>query len=254
MLCANRVCVYVGQKYLLHDITLALQPATIYGLVGKNGAGKSTLLQVLSGAIAPSLGAVQLDQKPLLDYKIKARAQKIAYLPQNLPDVPQISVWDFVLFGRYPHQMFWQKPSKQDQQITQQALLDTDMLPFAQSALQTLSGGEKARAYLALCLAQGAPYLLLDEPLAALDVQYQVQILQTLRNLVQKNRLTVLFSVHDINLAARFCDQIIALKNGTLAYCGLSDDFMCSSVLQQVFDVPAHIVLHPVLGKKLAVF
>lgn len=253
MLITQQLSVYAYQKTLLKNINLQLKPATLYGLIGHNGSGKSTLIKVLSGNIKPSDGRVLLDGENLHDLSPKLLAKQLAYLPQKLPEQAGFSTKELVMLGRYPHQSFLSRPSEQDHQLVEKAMAVTGVAPFAAASLATLSGGEKARAWLAMCLAQQTPYLLLDEPLAPLDIVYQVQILELIQRLAHEQGLCVVVIIHDINLASQFCDEIIALKGGELVYQGDAQTLMNAETLHDIFGIRLTLLTHPTTGKQVAV-
>lgn len=253
MLITQNLSIHAFDKILLDDININIQPARLYGLIGHNGSGKSTLIKALAGEIRPSKGNIIIDNDNLNKLPPKLLAKKLAYLPQKLPDQSGFSVEELVMLGRYPHQSFLAKPSKTDHQIVQQAMTDTGVAKFAKGSLATLSGGEKARAWLSMCLAQQTPYLLLDEPLAPLDIVYQVQILKLIQNLAHDKGLGIVIIIHDINLASQFCDEIIALKGGKVCYVGDTNGLMNQETLHEIFGIDLHLFTHPQTGKQVAV-
>ncbi|MDN5666240.1 MAG: ABC transporter ATP-binding protein, partial [Psychrobacter sp.] len=158
-----------------------------------------------------------------------------------------------VMLGRYPHQKWLQKPTQMDRDKVDQALKVTQTEAFADRITSTLSGGERARAWLAMCLAQDTKYLLLDEPLAALDMHYQIEVIQLIRRLVDEQGLSVVIIIHDINLAAQYADRIIALKNGRVCHNGTIKSTMQSEVLYDIFNVDMQLLSHPITGQPVAV-
>lgn len=254
MLSTHQLCVRTAQnKTLISDISVQIQTGKIYGLIGHNGSGKSTLIKALAGETKPSDGQVTIDDKSLSSMSANELAKILAYLPQKLPDATHFSVKELVMLGRYPHQAWLAKPSKADEQIVLQSMQLTGVAQFAEQMVATMSGGERARAWLAMCLAQQTRYLLLDEPLAALDVMYQVEVLRLLRELVAKTGLTVVIILHDINLAAQFCDELIALKQGKIGHQGAVSELMTPSILQDIFGISFSLLTHPVTGQQVAV-
>lgn len=254
MLSTHQLCVRTAQnKTLISDISVQIQTGKIYGLIGHNGSGKSTLIKALAGETKPSDGQVTIDDKSLSLMSANELAKLLAYLPQKLPDATHFSVKELVMLGRYPHQAWLAKPSKADEQIVLQSMQLTGVAQFAEQMVATMSGGERARAWLAMCLAQQTRYLLLDEPLAALDVMYQVEVLRLLRELVTKTGLTVVIILHDINLAAQFCDELIALKQGKICHQGVVGELMTPSILQDIFGISFSLLTHPVTGQQVAV-
>lgn len=245
MLSLDAVSFRVGNKVLLHDISCSLPAGRLYGLIGHNGSGKSTLIRLLGGELAPSSGQIRLEGNSVHALSAKARARRMAYLPQHLPEAADFHVRELVMLGRFPWQGWLQKPSAEDAEVVAQAMRQTAVEPFADQPVNTLSGGERQRVWLAMCLAQQSAYLLLDEPLAALDIVYQIEILQLIRRLVDERGLTVVLIIHDINLAAQFCDELIALKGGRLYRQAPVADLMQADVLHELFGVRLHLLDHP---------
>lgn len=245
MFSVDAVSFCADSKVLLRDISCSLQKGRLYGLIGHNGSGKSTFIRLLSGELAPSSGAVHLQGERVHALSPKARARRIAYLPQKLPEAADFLVRELVMLGRFPWQGWLQKPSAEDVSIVEQAMQQTAVAPFAEQPVNTLSGGERQRVWLAMCLAQQSACLLLDEPLAALDIVYQVEVLQLVRRLVDERGLTVVLIIHDINLAAQFCDELIALKAGALCRQAPVAEMMRAEVLHDIFGVHLHLLDHP---------
>ena len=193
----------------------------------------------------PSSGSVLLEQQPIQRFSSKELAKHIAYLPQRLPEVADFYARELVMLGRFPWQKWLKKPTALDHEIVDLAMAQTQVTQFAEQVVNTLSGGERQRVWLAMCLAQQCQYLLLDEPLSALDIVYQVEVMQLIRRLVDDQGLTVVLILHDINLAARFCDELIALKGGKLCKHAPVHEVMQQSVLQEIFAVTLHLLDHP---------
>ena len=245
MLSLDSVSFRSGDRVLLDAVSFSLPSGQLYGVIGHNGAGKSTLIRLLGGELLPSSGAVLLDGTAVHLLSPKARARPIAALPQKLPDAADFLVRELVMLGRFPWQGWLQRPSAEDVARVEEAMAQTDVARLAAQPVHTLSGGERQRAWLAMCLAQQSEVLLLDEPLAALDIVYQVEVLQLVRQLIAARGLTVVVIIHDINLAARFCDALIALKGGRLCRFAPVDDVMSAAALQEVFGVQLHLLDHP---------
>ncbi|HHW7507104.1 ABC transporter ATP-binding protein [Mannheimia haemolytica] len=254
MIQINSISYSVEQnRKLLSNISLNLSKGRLYGVIGHNGSGKSTLMRLLSGDITPTSGSILVDGLPLHQLSTKEAAKHIAYLPQRLPEAADFLVQELVALGRFPYQKWLQKPTEFDVQIVEQAMESTSVTQFAKQPVNSLSGGEKQRVWLAMCLAQQTPYLLLDEPLAALDIVYQVEVMQLIRKLVNEQGLTVIIIIHDINLASQFCDEIIALKQGELCIQGSVDEIMQEQKLLEIFGLKLHLFNHPAGLHKVAV-
>lgn len=253
MLRVNQLTISRQGNTLLDNISCELNSNELIALVGHNGSGKSTLIKALAGEMSINGGSISLDERHIADYSNKELAQQMAYLPQQLPDAAGFTVRELVMLGRYPHQKWLQKPSQIDKDKVEQAMRTTQVEAFAERTTTTLSGGERARVWLAMCLAQDTRYLLLDEPLAALDMHYQLEVIQLIRRLVDEQGLSVIIIVHDINLAAQYADRVIALKNGRICHNGTIKSTMQPDILRSIFNVDMQLLSHPITGHPVAV-
>lgn len=253
MLRVNQLTISRQGNNLLDNISCELNSNELIALVGHNGSGKSTLIKALAGEMSVNGGSISLDERHIADYSNKELAQQMAYLPQQLPDAAGFTVRELVMLGRYPHQKWLQKPSQIDKDKVEQAMRTTQVEAFAERTTTTLSGGERARVWLAMCLAQDTRYLLLDEPLAALDMHYQLEVIQLIRRLVDEQGLSVIIIVHDINLAAQYADRVIALKNGRICHNGTIKSTMQPDILRSIFNVDMQLLSHPITGHPVAV-
>ena len=253
MLRVNQMTIHRQGNTLLDNVSFEVGARQLVALVGHNGSGKSTLIKALAGEMKSSKGEVSLDERAISEYGSKALARKMAYLPQQLPEAAGFTVRELVMLGRYPHQKWLQKPSQADHDKVAEAMRVTQVERFADRLTSTLSGGERARAWLAMCLAQDTDYLLLDEPLAALDMHYQMEVIELIRRLVDEQGLSVIIIIHDINLAAQYADRIIALKGGRICHNGDISSTMQPSILHDIFNVTMQLLTHPVTGQPVAV-
>ncbi|PLZ04021.1 iron-hydroxamate transporter ATP-binding subunit [Burkholderia sp. WAC0059] len=240
-------------KTLLQPLTLALTAGRMSALVGHNGSGKSTLLKLLARQQAPSRGTLRFSGADLGAWPARAFARRVAYLPQHPPAGTGMTVRELVSLGRYPWHGALGRLHAEDHAMIDTALRVTDTARFASQLADHLSGGERQRVWLAMLVAQGAACLLLDEPTSALDIAHQIDVLRLLRELTDGHGLTVVIVLHDINLAARFCDELIALHSGSLLTAGTPDALMRASVLEAIYGIPMDIVQHPPGGGRLAV-
>lgn len=253
MLVVNNLTIKHNQKTLIKNINLNFERGKLYGLIGHNGSGKSTLIKALAGENTPTQGQILIDNKPLASLSARKLARQLAYLPQKLPDATYFTVSELVMLGRYPHQRWLQSASMTDKKIVADAIEQTGVRQFYHQTVATLSGGERARAWLAMCLAQQTDYLLLDEPLAALDIVYQLDVLKLIRKLVDEQGLGVIIILHDINLTAQFCDEVVAMKQGEVCHQGDIATTMQTSVLHDIFGIDLHLLAHPTTGQTVAV-
>lgn len=241
----DNISISVPERTLLQDLSLQLFSNKVYGLIGHNGSGKSTLLKLLARQVKPTSGSISLNNRPLSDYSARQYAKHVAYLPQYLPITTSLKAYELVGMGRYAWHGLLGKETKEDKDIILESLQLTHTEQFAEQIVDTLSGGERSRIWLAMCLAQQSQFLLLDEPLAALDIAHQLEVMSLIKRLSQNLGLGVIIVIHDINLAAQFCDELIALKNGKLLKQGHPKDIMTVEVLHDIYQVNMNIVTHP---------
>ena len=253
MLRANQLTISRQGNTLLDNVSCEIDTKQLVALVGHNGSGKSTLIKALAGEMASNSGSVNLDERSISDYSSKELARQMAYLPQQLPEAAGFTVRELVMLGRYPHQKWLQKPTQIDKDKVIEAMRITQVEAFADRLTATLSGGERARVWLAMCLAQDTLYLLLDEPLAALDMHYQLEVIQLIRRLVDEQGLSVVIIVHDINLAAQYADRVIALKKGRICHNGDIKSTMQPDILHNIFNVDMQLLSHPITGQPVAI-
>jgi ABC-type cobalamin/Fe3+-siderophores transport system ATPase subunit len=222
------------------EVSLDFAAGQFVALIGPNGAGKSTLLKLLMGLIEPNDGEVLLEQQTLSRFKRRAIAQRVALVPQDVSLGYAFSVREVVAMGRNPHLGYFQAESEQDRKLIQQALQKTDLLAMADRRVDQLSGGERQRVFIARALAQQTPILLMDEPTANLDLCHQLELLTLLRTLAQEGHL-VITAIHDLALAARFCDRLVMLSQGKVVADGLPDEVLTEDSLRRYFSIDARV-------------
>lgn len=242
----------VSGRDLLGPVTLSLSAAEITGLIGHNGSGKSTLLKLLSRQVRPTEGTIRFQGRPLDDWGAREFSRKLAYMPQTTPPATGLLVKELVAFGRYPWHGAVGRFSAQDREKVDEAIEITGISPFADRLVDTLSGGERQRVWLAMLMAQGAECLLLDEPISALDVAHQIEVLSLIQTLSETRKIGVVVILHDINMASRYCNRIVALRGGRIVADGSSDDIMTHDQLRDIYGIPMDVVLHPATGQQVA--
>ena len=223
-----------GRRDLVRDLAFAVRPGEVWCVLGPNGVGKTTLLHALAGLRAVQAGGVRLCGKPLADWPLASAARQRGFLPQIVHDAFAASVLEVVMMGRYPHLSRWQWEGEGDREAALAALAAVDLHGMAQRDVLTLSGGERQRVALAALLVQDAPLLILDEPLTHLDLRHQVQVLRHLAALAANQGKGVLMSLHDLNLAARFCSHALVFSPAGVMQ-GPVDRVMTEPVLQEAF-------------------
>ena len=244
---AQAVSFSVEAKTLLDRVDMRAERGQFVGLIGPNGAGKSTLLRTLSGVLRHQQGAVWLEGSDLGAMPARDVAAMLALVPQIAPYTQGFTAFELVLMGRYPHLGRFAVEGQADDRIARDAMLLTETDNFAPRTLDTLSGGERQRVFLARALAQQPRVLLLDEPTSNLDILHQLTILGLVRQLVD-NGLTAIAAIHDLNLAARYCDRLVLLSNGRVVTEGAPEEVLTPETIESAFGVRSAIYREPVTG------
>jgi iron complex transport system ATP-binding protein len=238
---------------LFHDLNLTICAGQMLGVIGPNGSGKTTFLKLLAGIIRPQHGRIFLHDRPLFTLSRPDMGKMVAYVPQEAPPAFPFTVHDIVLMGRYPHRMRaawhlggWER--REDYVIAEQAMRRLNVWHLADVAIARLSGGERQRAMIARALAQEANIVLLDEPTAFLDLQYQLEISRVLRQLVEERGVTIIVVSHDLNLASQYCHQLLLLHHGRVAALDRPDTVLSPSILEPVYGCRVLVDRHPETG------
>lgn len=252
-LSAARLSAGHGRRIVVDGLDLAIADGAITCLLGANGSGKSTLLRTLARLLAPLGGEVRLDGRPAAGLPARAFARRVGMLPQN-PRAPEgVTVADLVRQGRYPHRDLFGRLSARDARACEDALALTDLAGHAATPLDSLSGGQRQRAWIAMVLAQETDILLLDEPTSFLDLAHQIEVMDLLARLVGDHGKTVVTVLHKINLAARYADTVLLLKDGRLVASGPPRDTITAPLLGEVFGIDSTILADPYTGAPLCV-
>lgn len=230
------------------DVSVQIERGEIYAVVGPNGSGKSTFVQLLTGALAPTAGAVELFGRPVHDWRPRDMARRLAVVRQREAPAFPIAVRDLVASGRYAHLGPFRSERADDRRIVDASLERCGIAHLAARSVRELSGGEFQRARLARALAQEPAMLILDEPTAALDVRYQMAILELLRDLRSERDLTVVFVTHRLELAARFSDRLLLLGEGRVVREGAPSEVLEDGTLSRVYEWPLTVVRTEVPG------
>lgn len=232
----RQVCAGYEGVEILHGINMKIEPGKITVLAGPNGCGKSTLLKTVIGLIPRNSGEILMNGRSAESYSSSELAQRIAYLPQSR-NVPEISVLRMVLHGRFPYLTYPRRYSKQDVEISMEALRSVQMEAFAEKAVSSLSGGMQQKVYIAMALAQDTPVILMDEPMSFLDISHQLRLMELARELADEGKAVVLV-LHDISLALRVADTLVVLAEGMISGSGSPEEVFESGILERVFGVP----------------
>ncbi|MEI5032095.1 ABC transporter ATP-binding protein [Streptomyces sp. S1A(2023)] len=241
-----------GDRTVVDSLDLAVPPGRITVIVGANACGKSTLLRSMSRLLAPRAGRVVLDGKEVHRLPAKELARTLGLLPQS-PVAPEgITVSDLVGRGRHPHQSVFSRWNEKDDAAVAAALEATHTEPLAERAVDELSGGQRQRVWIAMALAQQTDLLLLDEqPTTFLDASHQIEVLDLLTDLNRSRGTTIVMVLHDLNLAARYADHLIALADGGLHASGTPAEVLTEETVRVVFDLDSRIIEDPVSGRPL---
>lgn len=238
---------------VVDELSITVPAGKVSVIVGANACGKSTLLRGLARLLSPASGSVFLDGKSIHAMPTKQVATMLGLLPQS-PIAPEgIKVSDLVGRGRYPHQGWFRSWTKDDDEAVAQALLATDTLELASRSVDELSGGQRQRVWIAMALAQDTDLLLLDEPTTFLDVSHQVEVLDVLTDLNRRRGTTIVIVLHDLNLAARYADHLIAMKDGAIIGEGEPASVVTCETVESVFGMPSQVVPDPVSGTPMVV-
>jgi iron complex transport system ATP-binding protein len=250
MLEANEITVTYGARLAVDGVSLELRPNQVTAIIGPNGAGKSTLLRTLTGGLDLSSGNILLDNQPLASYSRRAIAKRIAVVAQEADLRFPVTVFEFVLGGRYAWASTagWGWETSRDLELTSGVLRETQLEELSSRLMNELSGGERQRAVLARALATEAGILLLDEPTANLDLAHQAAILALVRKRCDNCETSALVVTHDINLAAEFSDHILLMKDGRRVAFGTPAQVLTPDLLRELFAVRVLVDAHPITG------
>lgn len=246
-LAAENLSYSVEAQTLLDDVHLHAEQGQFVGVIGPNGAGKSTLLRALSGMLRQRQGAVSLEGTDLRAMSSRDVAASMALVSQIAPYTHGFTGFELVLMGRYPHLGRFQIEGQEDNRIAQEAMQQTDTERFADRTLDTLSGGERQRVFVSRALAQRPRVLLLDEPTSNLDVFHQLKVLDLVRQLVNDG-LTAIAAIHDLHMAARYCDRLVLLSGGRVLAEGTPEEVLTPEAIESAFGVRCAVYPDPVTG------
>ena len=251
MLVIDNLSVSYGSRSVLKNVTLTVQSGEVLALIGPNGAGKSTLIRAVSGVIPAEHGKVRTNGDDFDSLNPMQRARYLAVVPQAVSLPPAYTVWETVLLGRTPYLGFIGQTSQADEDLAWRALKRVSADKLADRRVGELSGGEQQRILLARALCQSTPILLLDEPTAHLDLQYQVGLLDLVHDLANQDQLAVLLALHDLNLAARYADKIALMVAGEIQIVGTPAEVLKAELISKAYCLPVQVVEHPLNGGPL---
>lgn len=230
--------VMVAARTLVHRLSMRIGPGEVWCVLGSNGAGKTTLLHTLVGLHRAAVGSIRLSGEPLSDWPVEDAARIRGFLPQFIQDTFSASVLSLVLMGRHPHLSRWCWEGDADRELAQSALDTLGLAHLAERNITTLSGGERQRVAIAALLVQDPAIMLLDEPITHLDLHHQIVVLQHLASLARDQGKTVMFSIHELNLARRFATHALVLMGDGSVRHGPAAEVMNARVLSAAFGYP----------------
>lgn len=248
VLSVSALSVSLAGKPILDDVDLTVDSGELVGLVGPNGAGKTTLLRAIRGTLAPDSGQVTIAEEAVDDLTSKAASRLVATVPQDTSVNFEFTVREAIEMGRTPHLPRFGTMREADYEAVEQAMERTDVMEFADRPITEISGGERSRVLLARALAQSTPLLLLDEPTASLDLNHQLKTFDTVSELVDTGRAAVA-AIHDLNLAARYCDRLVVVAGGGVLADGPPEAVLTGTTLRTAFDADAVVTRNPVTDK-----
>jgi len=234
-----------NSKPILNKVNISVKQGEIVGLIGPNGSGKTTIFNILSGSIKPNAGNIYINGINIGNLSINQRSKLLAVAPQN-PIFPEdMSVFELTALGRNPYLSLLSWESLNDNQLTIQSIEKVGLLELASKKLKYTSGGEKQLALMAMVICQETPIILLDEPTSNLDIKNQLHIMDTISTIRETSNKTILINLHDLNLAAKYCDKIIFLKDGNVFQQGTPNEVITSENIQSVYEILVNILEHP---------
>ncbi|KGR82078.1 ABC transporter ATP-binding protein [Lysinibacillus odysseyi] len=242
MLDIQHISYDIQDKQILKDISCSVQKGSFIGLIGPNGSGKSTLLKVMYRYFKPSNGLVVMNEQDIWKMPEKQYAKEVAVVSQESPVIFDFTVKELVLMGRTPHKKLFARDTEEDLRIVEECMALADIAHLADRQFSNLSGGEKKRVTVARALAQQTDILILDEPTNHLDIEHQLQLMDLIHSLP----ITIIAALHDLNLAAAYCDDLIALKDGAVHYHGTPDEVLTTEKIKEIFRVDTVLSTDPV--------
>ena len=226
---------------ILSDVSTIFKEGGFYGIMGPNGSGKTSLIRHILRFLELEEGKISLENKEIKNYPRKQLATKLSFVPQNVNLEIDFTVYEIIAMGRTPYQKRFQALSKEDKKKIDDAMKITNCTSLKDRPFSYLSGGEAQRVLVARAIAQDTKYLILDEPISHLDIRYQVELMETLKQLNQKENKTIIAILHDLNLSAAYCKEIVLMRKGTIYKSGLVEEVLSKQNLKAVYDMEFEI-------------
>jgi iron complex transport system ATP-binding protein len=250
---SQNLCVGYDDTVVIDDLSVSVPPGQITAIIGANGSGKSTVLKTFARILRPFTGCVYLDGKEIHATPTRELARRMSILPQKTQAPDALTVHELVSYGRYPHRKWLRGSNVDDASMICWALEIVGLDELRERPVSSLSGGQQQRVWIAMTLAQGASYMLLDEPTSHLDTCHQLEIMELLARLNRDEAKTVVMVIHDLNLAARYAHHMIALKEGQIIASGTPENVMTADMLLTIFGIEAHVMRDPRNGSPMCI-
>ncbi|MGL4337782.1 MAG: ABC transporter ATP-binding protein [Turicibacter sp.] len=237
------------ERIIIETLNLTINKGQIVSIIGPNGCGKSTLLKTISRMIKPVAGHVYVDGRNIKQLKNKLISQKICLLSQHNSAPGDLTVEELVFFGRLPHKKWYESKTNEDKQIVDWAILNTGLKEFTSTRISMLSGGQRQRAFIAQALSQQPDILLLDEPTTYLDISFQLELMELVKEINEKLGITVVMVLHELNQASKYSDRLIIMKNGQIVGDGCPKNVITPAIIEEVYKIECEIDQDPISKK-----
>lgn len=249
MISCKNLKVGYEEKVIIENLSLRINKGEVVSIIGPNGCGKSTLLKTLSRIIKPMSGGIYIQNESIKNLKSKHISQKVCLLSQHNDAPGDLTVEELVYFGRIPHKKWYESKTKSDEETVNWAIENTGLKRYKNTPINSLSGGERQRAYIAQALCQKPDILLLDEPTTYLDISYQLEVMELVREINEKFNITIVMVLHELNQASKYSDRLVIMKDGEIVSDGCPRDVINKETVKQVYKIECDIDNDPISNK-----
>lgn len=249
MISCKNLKVGYEEKVIIENLSLSINKGEVVSIIGPNGCGKSTLLKTLSRIIKPMSGGIYIQNESIKSLKSKHISQKVCLLSQHNDAPGDLTVEELVYFGRIPHKKWYESKTKSDEEIVNWAIENTGLKRYKNTPINSLSGGERQRAYIAQALCQKPNILLLDEPTTYLDISYQLEVMELVREINEKFNITIVMVLHELNQASKYSDRLVIMKDGEIVSDGCPKEVINKETIKQVYKIECDIDNDPISNK-----
>lgn len=249
MISCKNLKVGYEEKVIIENLSLSINKGEVVSIIGPNGCGKSTLLKTLSRIIKPMSGGIYIQNESIKNLKSKHISQKVCLLSQHNDAPGDLTVEELVYFGRIPHKKWYESKTKSDEEIVNWAIENTGLKRYKNTPINSLSGGERQRAYIAQALCQKPDILLLDEPTTYLDISYQLEVMELVREINEKFNITIVMVLHELNQASKYSDRLVIMKDGEVVSDGCPKEVINKETIKQVYKIECDIDNDPISNK-----